>query len=278
MRIIGSASNAIDSDLETFSQIWPTRESQDSLLGNAKDTLMLWGSGSLLTRPLYLRQDLPWVVSTHSAYPPGGTYISDLTIEPGSSLQIDRLVVYGNLTAPGTVANPIRISAGSQGTTGLILSDTATSTLSNVIFTGRTITANQQHQVTLQGINSTGFIELGSPGSRITDSKIHSVPAGALGIGLGAIFVRASGVQVLRCDVTDNGGDGIHVTSEVSEGVEIHDCNLARNGGFGVNNLAAFTVDARRNWWGDPAGPSGSSGDGVSGNVDTSDPLPAPRP
>jgi hypothetical protein len=53
------------------------------------------------------------------------------------------------------------------------------------------------------------------------------------------------------------------------------DCNLERNAGFAINNLAPFTVDARGNWWGDPAGPAG---DGVSGNVDTGNPLPAPRP
>lgn len=122
-----------------------------------------------------------------------------------------------------------------------------------------------------------GRIEVGSAGSSITDLKVHSVPAGKFGVGLAAILIGASDVQVLRCDVTDNGSDGIRVTSAVTGNVGIHDCNLERNAGFGAYNLAPFRVDARRNWWGDPAGPTGPAGDGVSGNVDASEPRPAPR-
>jgi hypothetical protein len=32
-------------------------------------------------------------------------------------------------------------------------------------------------------------------------------------------------------------------------------------------NVTPDTVDARDNWWGDPAGPLGPGGDGVAGNV-----------
>ncbi len=48
------------------------------------------------------------------------------------------------------------------------------------------------------------------------------------------------------------------------------------NSGFGVRNVgsAAPRVDARWNWWGVPGGASAPGGDGVSGNVDASRPLP----
>ena len=81
--------------------------------------------------------------------------------------------------------------------------------------------------------------------------------------------------RVLRCTITDSPYYGIRVLDGAP--AEIHECNLERNAGLGVDNFGTATVDARRNWWGDPAGPHGPAGDGVSGNVDASEHLTVRR-
>ncbi len=53
-------------------------------------------------------------------------------------------------------------------------------------------------------------------------------------------------------------------------------CNLSGNGGLGVQNGGTPDVDARGDWWGDPAGPGGPAGYGASANVDSSNPLASP--
>lgn len=97
-----------------------------------------------------------------------------------------------------------------------------------------------------------------------------------LGSGLQVFQDRAArGIALISgCSVTDSPYDGIRILNGAT--AEIHGCNLERNAGFGINNLGTSHVDARRNWWGDPAGPSGPSGDGVSGTVDTSGHLSSP--
>ena len=81
-----------------------------------------------------------------------------------------------------------------------------------------------------------------------------------------AIEISGHNIRLLHCDVTDNQAHGIVIKSGTN--IQIHDCNIERNGGVGVSNpTTAYAVDATRNWWGDPAGPFGPAGDGVSGAV-----------
>ena len=281
MRIVGAASYPIDVTLEIFREIWPTREAQDSLLGNAKDTLSLWGNGGddVVVKPLSLRRDLPWDVYYRGDAPISGASISQLAIEPGASLTLrTRLTAHGSVTAPGTSANPIRIrDVTTNNLGGLMLTDTGSSVLSHVNFTGFMIGSEEANTVALDHLDSNGWIQLASPGSSISDSRVHDVGFNQFGAGPGAIHIRASNVQVLRSDVLNNRRDGIQISPEVAGSVEIHETNLVNNE-FGVRNFALFRVDARRNWWGDPAGPDGPAGDGVSGNVDASEHLTAPRP
>jgi hypothetical protein len=82
----------------------------------------------------------------------------------------------------------------------------------------------------------------------------------ALSLG---VSILAAG-QVSNCEVVESGGDGVQVRSA---GVRITNCNIVGNAGVGVHNFHAEPVDARGNWWGDPAGPFGPNGTGVSGNV-----------
>jgi hypothetical protein len=227
MRIVGAAGYPIDSSLEIFTQIWPTRAAQDSLLGNARDTLMLWGNEEKVSRPLFARSDLPWMLYPHQNYAPSGIMVGDLSLEPGASLNYARLVVKGSINIVGTSAQPIRLAAEDCDWCGLYLANAGTSQLKNVIVSGSGITVMDQHSVSIQ-----------------------------------------------FCDIIGTRGDGLRVAS--TGVVQINDCNIRNNAGRGVNNTAASTVNARRNWWGDPAGPLGPAGDGISGNVDASEPRPGP--
>jgi hypothetical protein len=66
------------------------------------------------------------------------------------------------------------------------------------------------------------------------------------------------------------------VVDSASTGALIHDCAIEANRLPGVQYAGSGVVDARFNWWGDPAGPFGPGGDRVEGNVDYSSFLTEP--
>jgi hypothetical protein len=97
------------------------------------------------------------------------------------------------------------------------------------------------------------------------------------------VFVAAPAADVTfrNCEVSSSGRHGIVVPAPASAptspiSVSATGCNLFGNRGDAINNQSSITVNARGNWWGDPAGPLGANGDGTSGNVDASSPSPAP--
>ena len=127
---------------------------------------------------------------------------------------------------------------------------------------------------------------LGAPGSRLTNSTIDTTgdpttisPAVHLSRGTSAsgIIVRRSGsdgvvmedsTSLTSSEITGSVGDGVKVSSGSALGMTIAGNNLVENAGLGVDQPVAAAVNAEGNWWGDPAGPNGPSGDGVSANVD----------
>ena len=86
-------------------------------------------------------------------------------------------------------------------------------------------------------------------------------------------FHGGNSVEFGGCEVSSSGGHGIVIASHP---VKASGCNLFGNDGNAIVNRSAVSVSAIGNWWGDPAGPMGPSGDGVSGNVDFSNPASAP--
>jgi hypothetical protein len=98
---------------------------------------------------------------------------------------------------------------------------------------------------------------------------------GAAGVGM---KLGIGNVVMTNCEITGSAGIGIQVVTQVAGRTHtITNCNIFGNGGVGVSNpLVGFPVSARSNWWGDPAGPLGPNGDGVSGDVDAGTPLNAP--
>jgi hypothetical protein len=89
-------------------------------------------------------------------------------------------------------------------------------------------------------------------------SAVHG--AGTLGI---QVTAGATNVSFDHCEVTGSGADGVTTDAVIA----IHNCNFSDNVGNAVAATSGVTVDATNNWWGDPAGPTGPAGDGVSGNV-----------
>lgn len=299
----------------SFVSLWPTREAQDSLLGNPDATLNLWGTSlfdgsGMDAGHVYIRRELPWIVSGYL----GAVTVASATVEAGASISLDatNFIVKGNVTAVGSESMPIQIAMTTEGCYAsytypcrMWLTGSASSQLSHVTISGAYLQASEQHRVQIDHLQTDRLIDLRSPGSSIVDSEIHDVTshgwAAALWLGadsiraervivrrsrgttsdaadakaIAGIAINGSGVQVLNCDVSDNDGNGIQVVS--GSNVEIHDCNIELNGGLGVENGATSLVAAQRNWWGDPAGPLGPAGDGVSNNVDYSSFLTSPQ-
>jgi hypothetical protein len=81
-----------------------------------------------------------------------------------------------------------------------------------------------------------------------------------------AVRIGAADVLISSSEIAHSPSDGIRV--EVATDVRVENSNIRYNGGFGLRNVAADAVDARHNWWGDPVGPDGPQGDGVSGAVE----------
>jgi hypothetical protein len=276
--------------LHIFLQLWPTRAAQDSLLGNGANMVDLVAL-NVVTDSLHFRRDLSWSLGPRGDLGGVGWGLQNVTVEPGASLALRGLVhIDKAMSALGTSSAPITITGG------INLSGSATSRWSHVRLLQGGVRAGEQHTLHVDHVeSSSSLITLASPGSTISDAEMVGSRAALRLEGNGTaaervtvrrtsepfaagVIIAASNVKLIDCEITDNQRDGIRVLS--GAGVEIHGCRIERNGGLGVNNLGTAMVDARRNWWGDPAGPNGPAGDGVSANVDFSDFLaqaPAPR-
>jgi hypothetical protein len=265
---------------------------------------------------LYVRRDLP--IKLRAPQLIGFMFpVDTLTVEPGATLVLDRvhLVVSGKALVRGTTDMPIRISnpyypqqgAGGARDYGIRLRGSGESEFSNVVLAKVFLTAIEQHAAKLSRIRSDHWINLAASGSDAADVEINDVAGDGLytgttaalrlaapGIAATRVIVRrstgtvglnsepllavdmtASDVTLTSCEISDNGSVGVRVNGN---NVHINECNIERNGDVGVSNTGSPRVDARRNWWGDPAGPLGPNGDGVSGDVDYSEHRTTPMP
>jgi hypothetical protein len=99
---------------------------------------------------------------------------------------------------------------------------------------------------------------------RIENNTIDSFSGtGQVPVGHGLLFQNYRG---------DASGDGFEKLGQVGGGgLNIRNNSLENNQGLGVFFTplrgGPSTIDARLNWWGDPAGPDGPNGDGVSAGV-----------
>ena len=200
-----------------------------------------------------------------------------------------------HLDVAGSSASPVIIEQGASGaslTFGVnIFGLTTPSTISNARLEGVGISVSGAfHPVVVEStlVRNAG-VSLGAPGSEFKLSTIAGgrliitaqdggpivVEATVRGSSAEGIFINGTGVTLIRCELTGNATDGILSAGDATT-ISVHSSNLFGNGGAGVNNGDLGALDASGNWWGDPAGPSGPSGDGVTGNVTVAGALSAP--
>jgi hypothetical protein len=258
----------------------------NSIAGNANDTIVI-SRYNEAAGDIVIRSGLHWIAPEGLSLTGTGA----LRLEPGTSLTVASSTFGLSLGLPivarGTTAAPVTLIAlGTQpdrrrsrhggGPAG---SDTIVhAVVRGMILVSDTI---RPMHIDSSTVLDGGGVILRAPGSRVlattvadpADSagivlaasgvSVHDVNvSGALGLG---IRIDAAGAGISGCTITGSAGDGILVRA--ATGVTIHDCNLQDNGGPGVRNVDAPAVDARFNWWGDPAGPLGPDGDGVEGPV-----------
>jgi hypothetical protein len=147
--------------------------------------------------------------------------------------------------------------------------------------------ARDSHKVTIDSVvfRQNGWAAtLASRGSRIRRSRVDTTTAqysfavyltgdsvlmentrirGAFGAAVGVWSPTAA---VSGCEIRESGAEGIQVAYHTAL---IRNCNLVNNAGPGMLSYTgtATPANASGNWWGDTAGPTGPSGDGVSGPV-----------
>lgn len=290
LRIVGGASYPAEMVVSAFPKIYAGLAQHDSLLGNARDTLLV--TGGILQWYAYPSSKLPWHVKGNITV----QWIGILNPGPGATLTMDPGVEIvaragGRVSARGTQAAPVRFTAAdpASGWYGIRLegAPSQTSYLTNVRIehaAGVAVDATESHPVVIDStvIRQTGAAAwLTSPRSRISRSRVDTTYGGGAAVMLGdsttleSTLIRGSnerGLIVLSptasvhgCEVRENVAEGIDLWAD---GIDVHDCNLVDNGGAGVRALSTYTGIVENNWWGDAAGPTGTNGDGVSGALD----------
>ena len=303
--ITGSRGSIANMPIGVFLQSWPTPEKQAALLNNVNHTVQIWGSAS---DSVHLRGGLKWSISggvLPTANYKTLTLDAGASLDVGYLLTVsDAFTAVGSNSAPVTISSSC---AGYSVTCGINFSGNGASKVSYAIVKDAYLNATDEHVIKFDHISSNGFITLSARNSSISDAELFDVSAYSFApqatLMLGGEDVRAERITVRRtsgtttvvtrdsannpvfssprvaavgingnnitltgCEIVDNAGDGIVVLAGAN--VSVHDCNIERNGGIGLNNRSNSLVDARSNWWGDPGGPQGPSGDGVFGNVD----------
>lgn len=296
IRVVGGGAHPAELSIGALAELYPSAAAQDSLLGNARDTLYLLGGH--LNTTVYAQPNLPWRVLLTVTVTSGGI----LRASPGAHLALQQNVgiraeLGGRVAVRGAPGNPVVLTATDTAAPwlgirleGAPLSASYltsvriehTSDYANALFAGT------DHRVLVDSavIRQAGYgVALWSDGSRISRSRIDTTRvAGSPAVLLvsdailESTLIRGSAghgleiwgpARVRSCEIRESAGDGIEMRGWP---VDVHNCNLVDNGGVGIRSLASYTPvpSGTDNWWGDAAGPTGPGGDGVSGAVTVS--------
>lgn len=292
VRIVGGRSHPAEMSVAMLAKLYPSPAEQDSLRGNASDSIIVWG-GTLRSQ-LTVDARLPLRVIVPINVDSAGTLVA----RPGASLifDMDGGVVAtngGRLLARGTAAAPVLFAPDDPavGWTGLRFDGSAASTsyltntrIERTALTYAAVSASGNHRVIVDStvVRLAGMgVFLTSPNSRLSRSRVDSTlnsqhPAVSLGSNalIESTRIRASAgpglviggpqVVVVSCDVRDGDDDGIQLFSPIN----IRRCNMVNNRGVGLRDMInGSTVSATGNWWGSARGPLSEGGDGVAGQV-----------
>jgi parallel beta-helix repeat protein len=270
VRITATGGVPVWAPLDAVAMIWPTTGAQDSLGGNAADTAVVWGHPAGVSE-IVLGPAVVWQTRTNFQIPlVQWTDDVVLRLAPGARLDLrESLRATGAFIARGTIDAPVSIT----GAGSIVLECDPSepqcdrgSRIVNARLDGVQLTSHQH--IVLDSVHAQRVrLEIGGAASRVLNTTVED--------GLGPAFLVLSDVSVSDCIVRNNAFYGI-IVYESATNVTIRNCVFEANRNAGVWNVGPALLDARFNWWGDPAGPLGPDGDGVEGNVDYSSHLTAP--
>jgi uncharacterized protein YjdB len=260
VRVVGGAAHPAELPVHVLHRIAPTTALQDSLRGNAMDTLIITG-GTLKGRvndlgqpiesiDLTARADLPWRVTGQVNVDSAAT----LTIQPGSQMVLHPgvlLNVYGSgrLVARGTAQAPIvmRALSRTQRWGGIRLTGTPgdTSFITNARLEhtsgwgGYSIHVDgPTHRVAIDSVvlqkSDNGAIHVASAGSRISRVLVDTA---TVNTNYAGIHVNAANVKLEGTTVRETVGGGVYVSGA---NVTLSDVLVQRAGqyGMGIGNAA----------------------------------------
>jgi hypothetical protein len=302
VRVVGGATHPARLSVYALARLYPLAAEQDSLVGNGRDTVLVSG-GTLRGYTLAASSAIPWRVLSVIDVDSGG----DLRTLAGARMAFGPNAAIhaangGRVVLRGALANPAVLTADDPalGWGGIVLDGAtpATSYVSRVriehTYTWASgVAATGDHTVYVDTVvfRHTGrAVLLHSAGSRISYSRVDTTLNSAW-----AAVDLAADADIASTLIRGSSGEGLairsatavvtscHVTGSVREGIllehaiPVTHCNLVDNGGVGLRNDAALgTTTAQHLWWGDAAGPTGTSGDGVAGLVDHTPWLTSP--
>jgi len=296
VRVVGGKTHAAELPLPALTRMYSTAALQDSLGGNASDSVFV--TGGILRSALTVGARLALHVRPFGIQVDSG---GSLVLQPGARMVFgpDAGITAqngGRLWSRGSAASPVRLTADDPalGWYGLGFYSFATSPsyvtntrIDHVRLGGAAVYAPHGHPVIVDStvIRQSGMgIHLAAQNSRLSRTRVDTTldarfPAVYLAgnTRMESTRIRASAgpglaiwspyVVVASCEIRDGDQDGILMEYYV---VPVHNCNLVNNAGAGIRRNpggAGGAVDVTGNWWGSADGPMGPGGDGVSGTL-----------
>ncbi|HST60244.1 MAG TPA: right-handed parallel beta-helix repeat-containing protein [Longimicrobium sp.] len=296
LRIVGGRDRPLQVPVSVLARLYGTPALQDSLLGNARDTVLVNG-GMLRRASLTVGPRVPVQIEQAVFVDSAASIVA----QPGASIRFGpngglRLTNGGRLWSRGTAASPVLLTATipARGWDGLEFLGLVPSTsyltntrIEHVRVDGTAVYAADNHRVLVDSsvIRMSGSaVVLLSPNSRLMRSRVDTTltrEVAAVRLGSNArlestrihtaagpgLIIRDSTVQVVSCEIRDGESHGILILA----GTPVHNCNLVNNAGLGIlTSTSSPTANVTGNWWGSPGGPNVTGGDGAQGQLTVS--------
>jgi hypothetical protein len=294
LRIVGGGGYPAEIPASILARTYATPALQDSLRGNARDTVVVMGG--VLQAALTAGPRIPFLVTGSIAVEERGSVVAQpgarLAFRPGVGMGFQN---GGRLWARGTAAAPVVLTADdrARGWDGMAFHGYTISTsyltnarIEHVRLAETAVEAWDFHRVIVDSsvIRQTGrAVVLNSGNSRLMRTRVDTTlnsdgPAVVMGAGVRlestritapagpGIAVYSGGAVVASCEVRYGDGAGI----ELYAPADVHNCNLVNNGGPGIRNRTSTVVSATGNWWGSTGGPHVTGGDGAEGPLTVS--------
>ncbi|HSK17611.1 MAG TPA: right-handed parallel beta-helix repeat-containing protein [Longimicrobiales bacterium] len=294
VRITGNAGYPLVVPLTSMRGVMNEVAARNNLLGNGRDTVIAyagstWGAqyvpdaeGDLtIARALPFRVTLPCLAA-----------LPLMTMEAGASLTVESYDCggpWGAWPVPvsyGTPTEPVTIT-GINAMLGLVRQGADTVFVRHARFTN-VLLLSAETPVVMEDVElDSASLVITAVGSRVT--RLSSIGGGRTGayeyqqqaaitlagdVRLAQVLIEGAlhhGLHidggspvVSACTIRHNTGHGVWVEQGT---VRIEQCSMEGNAGYGIHNSTPDTVQAPNNWWGDPTGPRGPTGNGVDGPV-----------